>query len=170
MDSELPFAGATSFETEESTCGNQWMCGKHISSMYSFFAIYLLLLPIIVSYYTEGCILRVHCIVFSPLSTEDFPFVQCNPALWQVVCYAPSKWAMERYSNSLAGFESFFSKPLPSFFYLFFWIDLTGEYLADRSVAYLLTDSVSCGLCLVAWASVSLKHSWLIVYSIPVRW
>ena len=74
MDSELPFAGATSFETEESTCGNQWMCGKHISSMYSFFAIYLLLLPIIVSYYIEGCILRVHCIVFSPLSTENFPF------------------------------------------------------------------------------------------------
>ena len=44
-----------------------------------------------VSYYMKGCLLRVHCIVFSPLSTEDFPFVQCNPALWQVVCYALGK-------------------------------------------------------------------------------
>ena len=97
MDSELPFAGATSFETEESTCGNQWMCGKHISSMYSFFAIYLLLLPIIVSYYIEGCILRVHCIVFSPLSTENFPFFLCNAILrsgkWSAVLQANELWS-----------------------------------------------------------------------------
>ena len=59
VDSELPFAGVTSFETEESTCGNQWMCGKHISSMYSFFPIYLLLLSIIVHHISNHLELNI---------------------------------------------------------------------------------------------------------------